>query len=235
MRVKWDREGHDRQIIFASALATLVLAAPVAAQDANATSLESDMVELVTWFPGVYDNHQQVYRQAVNNVAEGMRQRHTNHTFRPLKISGIPGHTLYAQQYQHYDPKDLYRQRLYSFEVDVAEQAIRLTIYTPNEPSSLTDAHLSPGNVKNMTIDDFNLKPGCEVYWKRAAKQFDGYLKHNSCSYYSARFKKRVFLNETLILRPDALILHDKALDENGALVFGSADKGPTVNLKISD
>lgn len=210
-------------------------AVPGAAKEASSSSLAADLDELLSWFPGVYDNHRQVYRQALEKVEPELRQRHTNHTFSPLQISGIEGRTLYAQQYQHYDPKDLYRQRIYAFEVDEAEQAIRLTIYTPREPSRLTDAHLDPAQVADMTDADFILKPGCEVYWKRTEQQFEGYLKKNACSYYSSRYQKRVFLNETLILRPDALVLHDKALDAEGNLVFGSADKGPTINLKISE
>ncbi len=216
----------------------LALALPTSltgAEESQPTSLEADLEELMEWFPGVYDNHQQVYRQAVDRVPEEMRQRHTNHIFRPLSITGIPGRTLYAQQSQHYDPSDLYRQRIYSFTVDEAEQAIRLTIYTPRDPSRLTDAHLDPDKVADLSADDFILKPGCEVFWRRGEGQFDGILKPNACSYFSEMFGKRVYLNETLTLRPDALILHDRAVDAEGNLVFGSADKGPTINLKIED
>ncbi|MEL6876413.1 MAG: chromophore lyase CpcT/CpeT [Pseudomonadota bacterium] len=146
----------------------------LAAQDPANPGLQSDLEEMLRWFPGTYDNHRQVYRQAVDKVAPELRQRHTNRVFTPLRITGIPGRTLYAQQYQHYDPKDLYRQRIYSLEVDEAEQAIKLTIYTPRDPSRLTDAHLDPSKVADMTADDFILKPGCEVYWKRAETQFEG-------------------------------------------------------------
>ena len=122
---------------------------PVHAQDQTAAALEADLEELLQWFPGVYDNHRQVYRQAVERVPEELRQRHTNHIFRPLTMAGIPGRTLYAQQSQHYDLTDLYRQRIYSFTIDETEQAIRLTIYTPRDPSRLVDAHLDPSRVSN--------------------------------------------------------------------------------------
>ncbi len=199
---------------------------------ANSHTLEADLERLLTWFPGNYDNHQQVYKQAQDKVVEAQRHRHTNHTFQPLSINGIGGHTLYAQQYQHYDPNDIYRQRIYSFQVDQEEQAIRLTIYTPKDPTQLTDAHLDPTKVANLSADDFILKPGCEVFWKYQDGQFNGYLKHNACNYYSERFQTQVYLNETLTLRKDALLLHDTAVDANGKAVFGSADKGPTINLK---
>ena len=220
----------------ATALAlSALLPVGVVAQENVTASLEADLEELLEWFPGTYDNRRQVYRQALEEVPEDMRQRHTNHIFQPLTITGIPGRTLYAQQSQHYDLTDLYRQRIYSFTIDEEEQAIRLTIYTPRDPSRLTDAHLDPSKVADLTADDFFLKPGCEVFWRRGDEQFDGLLKTNACSYYSERFATRVYLNETLTLRPDALILHDRAVDGDGNLVFGSADKGPTINLKISD
>jgi len=221
-----------------SAVAVLALVASTSSASGPGApdgSLEANLVELMEWFPGEYDNHRQVYRQAVERVPEDLRQRHTNHIFHPLAITGIPQPTLYAQQSQHYDPSDLYRQRIYAFAVDEEERAIRLTIYTPRDPARLTDAHLDPAKVSDLTVDDFYLKPGCEVFWTRGKEQFDGYLKTNACSYFSERFGKRVFLNETLTLRPDALILHDRAVDADGNLVFGSADKGPTINLKLAD
>lgn len=199
---------------------------------ADGGSLEADLKRLLTWFPGNYDNHQQVYREAQDKLPQANRHRHTNHTFQPLSISGIGGETLYAQQYQHYDPSDIYRQRIYSFQLDLEEQAIRLTIYTPKDPDKLVDAHLDPAKVASLSPDDFVLKPGCEVFWKYQDDQFNGYLKHNACNYYSERFQTQVYLNETLILRKDALILHDTAVDAKGKPVFGAAEKGPTVNLK---
>ncbi len=226
------------KLLLSVILAPVALLTPVIAsakESSPSATLEEDLEELLEWFPGVYDNHRQVYRQAVEKVPEELRQRHTNHIFRPLSIAGIPGRTLYAQQSQDYDLTDLYRQRIYSFTVDPAEQAIRLTIYTPRDPARLTDAHLDHSKVADMSMDDFYLKPGCEVFWRKVEGQFDGILKTNACSYFSEMFGKRVYLNETLTLRPDALILHDRAVDAEGNLVFGSADKGPTINLKIED
>jgi len=202
------------------------------ADSKQTTTLESDLVQLMEWFPGNYDNHQQVYREAQQKLAEPLRHRHTNHTFQPVSIDGIPGKTLYAQQYQHYDPKDIYRQRIYSFEVDQMEQAIRLTIYTPKDPSVLLDAHIETEKLRVLSNEDFILKPGCEVFWKFDGEQFNGYLKENACNYFSTRFDTQVYLNETLILKRDALVLHDTAVDIDGNPVFGAADKGPSINLK---
>lgn len=195
-------------------------------------SLKQDLNELLHWFPGEYDNHQQVYREAVLNTPKEMRHRQTHHIFYPVSLDFIEGHQIYAQQSQHYDLNDIYRQRIYAFNVDEAEQAIRLTIYTPKDPAKLKNVHLNPTLLNELTSNDFILKPGCDVFWKRKADQFEGYLKENACNYFSKRFGKRVYLNETLILRKDALLLDDKGVDKAGNLVFGVDDKGPTINLK---
>ena len=194
--------------------------------------LETQLDELLSWFPGTYENHQQVYRQAIDDLPAAQRHRHRHHTFQPVSIAGIPGRQIYAQQYQHYDPQDLYRQRVYSFTVNPAEQAIQLTIYTPKEPARLIDMHLDPAMQAALSVDDFFLKPGCEVFWKKRNGQYEGYLKDGACSYYSERFKTEIFLNETLIMRPDALLLDDSAVDGDGNLIFGAAGNGPSINLK---
>ncbi len=196
--------------------------------------LEKDLKMLLEWFPGEYDNHRQVYREAVENIPKERRHRQTHHIFHSVALDFIPGRTLYAQQSQHYDLDDLYRQRIYAFEIDETEQAIRLRIYTPKDPSKLKNGHLNPAVFVKLQPEDFFLKPGCDVFWKREGAVFKGYLKENACNYYSDRFETQVYLNETLVLRRDALLLDDMATDADGKLVFGVADKGPTINLKAT-
>ena len=102
--------------------------------------LERDLEEMLSWFPGVYDNYEQIEAERLGDLPDALRHRHLNHTFFPVEIEGIPGRQLYAQQYQPHDAADLYRQRIYSFEPDADEGAVRLTIYTPHDPQDLIDA-----------------------------------------------------------------------------------------------
>lgn len=199
---------------------------------ADIAELERDLEEMLSWFPGVYDNYEQIEAERLGDFPEALRHRHLNHTFFPVEIEGIPGRQLYAQQYQHHDAADLYRQRIYSFEPAQEDGAIRLTIYTPNSPIDLIDVHLDPERQAALDVSDFFLKPGCEVYWTREEDRFEGYLKPKACSYYSTRYETQVYLEETLTLRRDALLLNDRGVDGDGNLVFGVDDKGPTINMK---
>ena len=219
------------------ALKSFVLALAIAGCQSTdpvnqAADLEGDLDEMLSWFPGVYDNYDQIEAERTSNTPEALRHRHLNHTFFPVEIPGIPGQQLYAQQYQHHDAADLYRQRIYSFESDLEEGAVRLTIYTPNSPEDLVDVHLNPERQAALNVSDFFLKPGCEVYWTREEDRFEGYLKPKACSYYSTRYETQVYLEETLTLRRDALLLNDRCVDGDGNLVFGVDDKGPTINMK---
>ena len=223
--------------MFRWALSSLVLALPLAGCQSMDSSgevayLDEDLAEMLVWFPGVYDNYEQIEAERLADLPAALRHRHLNHTFFPVEISGIPGRQLYAQQYQHHDPADLYRQRIYSFEPDPIEGAVRLTIYTPNSPKDLIDIHLDPERQAALDDSDFFLKPGCEVYWTREEDRFEGYLKPKACSYYSTRYETQVYLEESLTLRRDALLLNDRGVDGDDNLVFGVDDKGPTVNLK---
>jgi hypothetical protein len=219
-------------LLYFSTLFLLLTTSRSLSQDATNTSLEDDLNELLEWFPGEYDNHQQVYKEAVSKTPKDRKHRQTHHIFHSVELDFIAGRTLYAQQSQHYNLNDIYRQRIYAFTIDEEEQAIRLTIYTPKSPEKFKNAHLNPAFFKTLSKNDFVLKPGCDVFWKKNKNQFEGYLKENSCSYFSKKFNTQVYLNETLVLRKDALLLNDTAVDENGKLVFGVNDKGPTINLK---
>lgn len=201
-------------------------------ENVSVNKLQQDLDTLLKWFPGEYDNHRQVYKEAVGKLASEKRHRQTHHIFKEVQLDFISGRTLYAQQSQHYDLDDLYRQRIYAFEIDKKEKAIRLRIYTPKEPRELKNGHQNPEVFATLSLDDFFLKPGCDVFWKREGNVFKGYLKENDCNYYSDRFETQVYLNETLILREDALLLNDSAKDGDGKPVFGVHDKGPTINLK---
>ncbi|MEM9532577.1 MAG: chromophore lyase CpcT/CpeT [Pseudomonadota bacterium] len=221
------RSGPGRWV--GSAFGFLLWAASAAAEN----SLESDLATMLAWFPGEYDNHPQVYNEARQGLAPERWHRHTHHIFQPVDVSFVAGPTLYAQQSQHYDRADIYRQRIYAFSIDDAEDAIRLTIYTPRSPETLLDLHLKPALAASLTADDFVLKPGCEVFWKRRGDSFHGFLKTNACSYFSSRYDKQIFLNETLELRQNALLLDDTAVDAEGNVVFGAGDRGPSINTKL--
>ncbi|MEM8986232.1 MAG: chromophore lyase CpcT/CpeT [Pseudomonadota bacterium] len=197
--------------------------------------LDRDFRVMMEWFPGRYDNQEQVYFQNLLDTPEEARNGRIHSIFFPVELDGFSGETFYVQQYGDNDPSKVYRQRVYAFTPDYEENAIRLTIFTPKAPETLLDAHLDPSKLEGLGPDDMIARPGCEVYWRRQAGQFVGYMKPRACSFVSERSGKRIFITDDLFLSEHKIWISDQAEDEDGAYVFGNKAGVPHKNNRARD
>ncbi|MBA4694203.1 MAG: hypothetical protein H2070_05995, partial [Congregibacter sp.] len=108
----------------------------------EAAVLDKDFRIMMEWFPGVYDNQEQVYFEEQQGIDEALRHERIHHVFEPVELPAFGDHVFYVQQHLNDDPAQIYRQRIYSFRPDYEEGAVRLTIHIPNDAASLVDAHL---------------------------------------------------------------------------------------------
>ncbi len=212
--------------------AVLVALAPGSATADDAAILDKDFRVLMDWFPGVYDNQEQVYFEEELEVAEDLRHERIHHVFKKVELPAFGDNVLYVQQHLNDDPEQIYRQRLYVFTPDYDENAVRLTIHAPKNTEALVDAHLDPGKLSGLTLDDTVIRPGCEVYWKRQANQFVGYMHDGACSFHSQRSGKRIVIDDDLVLTESELWISDRAEDEDGNYVFGHKAGVPHKNRK---
>ena len=213
------------------AVAMMVLAFGVSHADDNAV-LDKDLTVLMDWFPGVYDNQEQVYFEEEQGVAAELRHERVHHVFHRVELPAFGENVLYVQQHINDDPEQIYRQRIYSFTPDYAENAIRLTIHTPTDPEALVDAHRDPSLLDGLTLDDTVTRSGCEVYWQRRSNQFVGYMHDGDCTFRSERSGKRIVIDDDLLLTENELWIADRAEDEDGNLVFGHPERVPHKNRK---
>jgi len=199
--------------------------------DANAV-LDRDMRTFLEWFPGVYDNQEQVYFEEEQGVPEELRHERIHHTFAPVDLPAFGEHVFYVQQYLDDDPDKIYRQRIYVFTADYDENAVRLAIHTPKDVASLVDAHLEPARLEALTPADTVHMPGCDVYWRKRAAEFDGQMKPKACSFVSKRSGKRIIIDDDLVLTNGEIWISDRAEDEDGNYVFGNKQGIPHKNIK---
>ncbi len=215
-----------KSVLSAGLCAVLIMAAPALAQTAQETPdariLKRDFARMMEWFPGVYDNQEQVYFQDEMDVPEDVRHNRIHHIFAPVKLDNFPGTTFYVQQSQNDDPTDIYRQRIYSFEADNDENAVRLTIYAPNDASKLVDAHLKPDLLATLKPSQFVTYPGCEVFWKAESNYFHGYMKKDACKVESKRSGRTLIIEDDLQLTENELWIRDEAKDTDGNYVYGN-------------
>ena len=134
--------------------------------EAYAKILDRDFTRFLEWFPGEYDNMEQVYFNENLNIPDDERHGRIHHFFVPVDLPNFPGKTFYVEQYQNDDPTDVYRQRIYSFVPDYEENAIRLDIYIPKDADAILGAQYDPSKLDGLKPSGFTTYPGCEVYWR---------------------------------------------------------------------
>lgn len=197
---------------------------PVAALEnsANGKILKRDFARLIEWFPGRYDNQEQVYFNNNLDVPEEERHGRIHHIFTPVDMPDFPGTTFYIEQYQNNDPADVYRQRIYSFEPDFEENAIRLTIYVPKDAEALLGAYSDPSKLAGLKPSDFTTYPGCEVFWTYGNAHYHGYMKAGACRVESKRSGKTLIITDDLQLSKDSIWIRDEAVDTDGNYVYGN-------------
>ncbi|HNP64225.1 MAG TPA: hypothetical protein PKH39_09835 [Woeseiaceae bacterium] len=69
-----------------------------------AAVLDRDMRSFLEWFPGVYDNQEQVYFENELDVPEDERHERIHHTFAPVELPEFGENIFYVQRYLDDDP-----------------------------------------------------------------------------------------------------------------------------------
>lgn len=220
-----------RKILASLIAATVLFPAVATLADRNAV-LDRDLRTFLEWFPGVYDNQEQVYFEEEQGIPEDQRHERIHHTFAPVDLPAFGEHVFYVQQYLDDDPARIYRQRIYVFTADYDENAIRLAIHTPKDVASLVDAHLDPSKLDGLTPAGAVNRPGCDVFWRKRAAEFDGQMKPGACSFVSKQSGKRIVIDDDLILTENEIWISDRAEDEDGNYVFGNREGIAHKNIK---
>jgi hypothetical protein len=196
----------------------------------------SDLTLMKTWFAGEYNNYQQVHKEKEDSVKKELIHEHIHSIFEPVTIPWLGTDVYYVKQYMDNDPKKVYRQRVYSFSENKTEKAIQLDIYSFKDKtldSIYTNAHKEKSLFANLTKDQLTSSPGCEVFWKKNADHFIGYMKPRACNFISKRSGKRIFITDSLILNDKEIWIRDEAEDEDGNYVFGHRGKIPHKLRKV--
>jgi hypothetical protein len=218
-------------------IASLALSGASLAQ----TPTPADEVErLTTWLSGEWNNNEQVWQQKADAAKTGKKPEdpisHTHHIFARVEAPKVGSHVVYVQQSLDGNPEKVYRQRVYRFTADGAENAVKLEIFNLPDEKSWLNAQRTPGRFADLDPAKLRPTPGCEVWWRYepARKSYTGTMKPNACSFVSQRYGgRRIVISDTLKLSETELWINDQARDEQGNHVFGSKTDTPVKNRKV--
>jgi hypothetical protein len=184
-------------------------------------NLDADMARMMTWFTGEFDNYEQVWQQEVDGLKKEDRHEHIHHIFKPVNAPNIGDTMFFVKQFTDGDYENVYRQRLYKFHKNLAENAIQLTIYSYLDEAKYRNGDQTPEMFENITAEELKTTAGCEVFWRFNGEYFDGVMKENGCFFFSKRSGKKITITDTLRLTDSEIWIGDKAYDEQGQKVFG--------------
>ncbi len=210
--------------------AMLALSLTFAGTDA-ARTLEEDLARFLAWFPGEYDNHEQVFRARARGEKPHER---LHHIFAPVPLPALGEHVFYVQQSFPEEGGRIYRQRLYRLMPNAKRQAIELTIFSFPDEAAVVDLHLHPEKLAAIDVGTLRSIPGCEVYWHWTGEHFEGRMDAGACTFVSPRSGKRITIHDDLRLTAEEIWIRDVARDETGQLVFGDPEREHHKNRKVS-
>ena len=181
----------------AKALAAVVLLALslspglVVAEDSTSKS-QPDFERFLQWFPGEYDNNEQVWQQAEDGVPEDDRLEHIHHIFLPVDAPAIGNNTFFVRQYMDGDYENVYRQRLYNMEWNEEVGTVQLQIFSFKDEAKYRNTDQDPSIIQSITPEEVRNMPGCDVFWSYRGDHYIGEMKEKACFYFSERMGKNV-------------------------------------------
>ena len=208
---------------FAALLSLAIfLAAPSAAGDLN-----YDLETMMEWFAGEFDNHQQHVDEIEAEEPPEQPHEWIHSIFHPVELPDFGDNVFYVEQYIEGDPTNIYRNRIYSFSINEEVEAIQLTIYSFKDHEAVIGAHLDETKLEGLTMDDVRTLPGCEVFWKKQADNFIGWMPDGACRVPSRRSGKIIVIDDDLV-RVEVLKvgIYEEGNDES--LAYSWAEPGST-------
>lgn len=204
--------------LFAALLSLAVfVAAPSAAGDLN-----YDLKIMMEWFAGEFDNHQQHVDEIEAEEPPEQLHEWIHSIFHKVELPVFGDNVFYVEQYIEGDPSNIYRNRIYSFSINDEVEAIQLTIYSLKDHEAVIGAHLDATKLEGLTMEDVRTLPGCEVFWRKQADNFIGWMPDGACRVPSRRSGKIIVIDDDLVLTKNEIWIGDRAEDEDGNYIFGN-------------
>jgi len=212
----------------AGVLALLPVARPAAAtgEPPAATSvLERELDTLLTWTSGEFDNRLQVERGENFLLDASIDPRKSPDLLFPVfarvEAPALGRHVIYLQWPMGSPQGALQRQRIWSFSIDPARNAVMMDFYTLREPARWRDAHLQPATaLRSISLEDvIPYPPVCRLPFRRHADVFVGEIPPQ-CRIVSQQSRTDMTIRAKIVVGRDQLWYAESGVRADGSVVF---------------
>jgi hypothetical protein len=149
--------------------------------------LDGHLRLLMNWWPGEYDNHEQIVRQSGGGISvhvyEPVFRIHSH--FGRLDLPELGENVLYVEEYLNNDPANISRICVYSLTVDEVAQGVRIKLHAfkdEDREDSMIGAHKDPDRLAGIKVSDLRaFSDPCDVILQFQGGQFNGGMARESC------------------------------------------------------
>lgn len=181
---------------------------------------EEQLIELLQWLPGEYDNTAQAQADREHGLPP---HEELAVVIVPVYAARIGDYVFYSQEMAADDPRRVFSQRLISFDV-VKGKGIVQSLWSLTEPRRWRDAHLNPDLFKSLQPQDIELMRGCELVWTKTQDRFTAENERGTCMT-TRPGTGPGYLELRAELTAEELALSDRLYDSRGTLIYGRSDE----------
>lgn len=203
-------------------LSLIVLALPISAQTFNEQELKGHLRLIMQWWPGEYDNHEQIVRRSAGSMTAPVYEpvfRIHSHSIQ-LDLPELGENILYVEEYLNADPTNISRIRIYKLIVDEPQQAIRIKLYSlKGGHEKFIGARLDPERLAKIKPSDLTpFSDSCDIYMRFEGGQFNGGMELESCG-------KDAWFEYQVVLGPDYNWTRDRQINRQTGEVHWNQTK----------
>ena len=188
--------------------------------------LKQHLELIYSWFQGTFDDNCQIQVEKEVQKREGIEPVHdwVWVKFFAATAPKFGDHVLLIRQGLH-STSQVYRQRLYKFQINSEEGCVMNQIYRLKDESWFENAEENPSCLAHLDPNtDAECLEGCGIYWRflPIENRFHGTTKEGKCCFESKFFPgKTIIASSDVYLSSSELWTLDRGIDTDGNKMYG--------------
>jgi len=159
---------------------------------------------LKQWWPGDYDNSAQIAALRTQNkpiwladdTGKGGHIQVESH-YRNVDLPQIDEHVLYVEETKHNDPTNIFRQRLYTLNIDEGTGLVRVKLFYFNDKEKYLGSWQDLRRLSEISPEELFASPdGCDLVVRAVGPKYQMKMDPKACVFGNRYFDYQVLLGE---------------------------------------
>ncbi|MFP2995400.1 CpcT/CpeT family chromophore lyase [Spongiivirga sp. MCCC 1A20706] len=198
-------------------------------------ALEEQLTEIMNFWPGTYNNDKQIATAKkagkdiwmVDDSGKGGFLQITSHYIK-LDRPDLGEHVLYVEEYRDHDPKNAYRQRIYTVSIDKEANMIKVKMWPFKDKKKYLGSFNDITMLKDLKKEEISAYPDfCDMHVKKDGDAYHMYMNDKDCAFGDKYFSYQVKLTHNMFSYRDKIteLSTNKRLTTAADFAYHNLDK----------